>query len=47
MAVVAVAHEMLRVVYFMLKCMEPYGGENCGFSVRKFKGLKCKAVVGL
>ena len=45
--VVAVAHEMLRVVYFMLKRMEPYRGGDRGLSVRKFKRLKCKAVVGL
>jgi transposase len=46
-AIVAVAHEMLRVVYFMLKRMEPYRGGDRGLSVRKFKRLKCRAVVGL
>ena len=41
--IVAVAHEMLRVVYFMLKRMEPYRCGNRGLSVRKFKRLKCKS----
>jgi hypothetical protein len=45
--VVAVAHEMLRIAFFMLKRMEPYRGGDSGLSVRKFKRLKCKAVVGL
>jgi transposase len=30
-AIVAVAYEMLRIVYFMLKRMEPYRGENRAF----------------
>jgi len=45
--VIAVAHEMLGVVYSMLKCMEPYRGEKRDFSWRKIKGLEHVAVVGL
>ncbi len=46
-AVVAVAHEMLRIVYYMLKRNEPYRGERRGLSVRKFKRLERKALFGL
>lgn len=34
-AIVAVAHEMLRIVWFMLKRREPYRGENKRLSSRK------------
>jgi transposase len=46
-AVVAVAHEMLRIVYFMLKRGEPYRGGNRGLSGRKLKRLERRSVVGL
>jgi len=46
-AIIAVAHEMLRIVYFMLKRMEPYRGENRVLSMRKLKGLERVALVGL
>jgi len=46
-AVVAVAHEMLRIVYFMLKRNEPYRGENRGLSWRKLKKLERESTVGL
>lgn len=46
-AVVAVAHEMLRVVYFMLRRMEPYRGEDRRLTGVKVKRLERKANVGL
>jgi transposase len=46
-AIVAVAHEMLRIVYFMLKRMEPYRGEDRVLSMRKLKGLERVSLVGL
>ncbi|MGC8936725.1 MAG: hypothetical protein ACP5KV_05105 [Candidatus Methanomethylicaceae archaeon] len=46
-AVVAVAHEMLRIVYYMLKRNEPYRGERRCLSMRKFKRLERKALFGL
>jgi len=46
-AIIAVAHEMLRIVYFMLKRMEPYRGEDRVLSLRKLKGLERVALVGL
>jgi hypothetical protein len=46
-AVVAVAHEMLRIVYFMLKKNESYRGEKRDLSWRKLKSLKRYASVGL
>jgi len=46
-AVVAVAHEMLRIVWFMLKRNEPYRGERHGLSWRKLKRLERIAGVGL
>jgi len=45
-AVVAVAHEMLRVVWFMLKRGEPYRGEKRGLSWRKLKRLERVALGG-
>jgi transposase len=46
-AVVAVAHEMLRIVWFMLKRREPYRGERSDLSRRKLKRLERCALVGL
>ena len=46
-AVVAVAHEMIRICYFMLKRNEAYRGENRGMTVRKLKSLERKALNGL
>jgi len=46
-AVVAVAHEMLRVVWFMLRRNEPYRGWDAGLSGRKFKRLERVALFGL
>lgn len=45
-AVVAVAHEMLRVVWFMLKRNESYRGEKRGLSKRKLKRLERVALTG-
>lgn len=39
--IVAVAHEILRIVWFMLKRNEPYRGERRGLSWRKLKRLEC------
>jgi len=46
-AIVAVAHEMLRIVYYMLKRMEPYRGGNRCLSIRKLKRLERRAFSGL
>ena len=46
-AVVAVAHEMARIMYFMLVRGEPYRGENRGLTERKLKGMGKKAFNGL
>jgi len=46
-AVVAVAHEMLRIVYFMLKRMEPYRGEKRRLTMVKVKRLERKVNTGL
>jgi hypothetical protein len=46
-AVVAVAHEMLRIVYFMLKKNESYRGEKRDLSWRKLKRLERKGIAGL
>jgi transposase len=46
-AVVAVAHEMLRIVYFMLKKNESYRGEKRDLSWRKLKRLERKSIAGL
>ena len=45
-AVLAVAHEMLRIVWFMLKRNEVYRGEKRGLSWRKFKRLERVAGIG-
>jgi transposase len=46
-AVVAVAHEMARIMYFMLVRSEPYRGENRGLTERKLKNMGKKAFNGL
>ena len=46
-AVVAVAHEMARIVYFMLKRDELYRSANNGLTERKLKGMERKALNGL
>ena len=46
-ATVAVAHEMARIMYFMLSRGEPYRGENMGLTERKLKGMGKKAFNGL
>ena len=46
-AVVAVAHEILRIIYYMLKRNEPYRGEKRELSGRKFMRLERKALSGL
>jgi hypothetical protein len=44
---VAVAHEMARIVYFMLVRGEPYRGENRGLTERKLKNMGARALNGL
>jgi transposase len=46
-AVVAVAHEMARIMYFMLVRGEPYRGENRGLTERKLKNMSKRAYDGL
>ena len=46
-ALVAVAHEMMRIIYFMLRDNEPYRGMNVKMTTRKLKGMKYRASVGL
>jgi transposase len=46
-AVVAVAHEMARIMYFMLVRGEPYMGENRGLTEKKLKSMSKKAYDGL
>jgi len=46
-AVVAVAHEMIRICYFMLKRNEAYRGENRGMTERKLKSMERRALNGL
>ena len=46
-AVVAVAHEMTRIIYWMLKRNEPYRGEKKPLTERKLKALRRKALRGL
>jgi transposase len=46
-AVVAVAHEMARVMYFMLSRNEPYRGADVGRTERKLKSMGKKAFDGL
>jgi len=44
---VAVAHEMLRISYFILKRDEAYRGENRGLTERWLKSLERRALNGL
>ena len=46
-AVVAVAHEMTRIIYYMLKRNEPYRGENRRLTERKLKNMEKRALDGL
>ena len=46
-AVVAVAHEMARIIYYMLKRNEPYRGQNKGLTERKLKAMERRALRGL
>ena len=46
-AVVAVAHEMVRIIYWMLKRNEPYRGERKPLTERKLKALRRRALNGL
>jgi len=46
-AVVAVAHEMVRIIYWMLRRNEPYRGEKKPLTERKLKALRRRALNGL
>jgi transposase len=46
-AIVAVAHEMARIMYFMPVREEPYWDENRGLTERKLKNMGKKALDGL
>ena len=46
-AVVAVAHEMIRIIYFMLKRDEPYRGQNIELTLKKLKKMESRASIGL
>jgi transposase len=46
-AVVAVAHEMARIIFFMLKRNEPYRGMNRELMERKLKSMERRALNGL
>jgi hypothetical protein len=46
-AVVALAHEMARIMYFMLVRGEAYRGEDRGLTERKLKSMSKKAFDGL
>ena len=41
------AHEMIRIVYFMLKRGEAYRGENRAMTERKLKSMERRALNGL
>jgi hypothetical protein len=45
--VVAVAHEMARIIFFMLSRDESYRGENRGLVERKLKNMTPPPLVGL
>jgi hypothetical protein len=45
--VVAVAHEMARIMYFMLSRDEPYRESNVALTERKLKSLGKRAFNGL
>jgi len=46
-AVVAVAHKMLRIVYFMLRDNAPYRGQNVDLTLKKLKRMEGRASIGL
>ena len=46
-AVAAVAHEMARIMYFMLVREEPYMVEDRGLTERKLKNMSKRAYDGL
>ena len=46
-ALVAVAHEMIRIVYFMLRDNEPFRGQNVEMTTRKLKRMESRASIGL
>ena len=46
-ALVAVAHEMIRIVYFMLMRNEPYRGQNVELTTKKLKRMEGRASIGL
>ncbi len=46
-ALVAVAHEMIRIIYFMLRDNEPYRGQNVELTTRKLKRMESRAKIGL
>jgi hypothetical protein len=46
-ATVAVAHEMARIMYYMLSRDEPYRGADGGLVERKLKNMSKRAYDGL
>jgi len=46
-ALVAVAHEMIRIIYLMLRDNEPYRGQNVELTVKKLKRMEGRASYGL
>jgi len=46
-AVVAVTHEMIRIVFYMLKRNEAYRGENRKVMERKITSMERRALNGL
>ena len=46
-AVATVAHEMARIMYYVLKRCEPYRGVNVDLWERKLKRMERNALVGL
>jgi hypothetical protein len=46
-AVVDMAHEMARIMFYMLSRGEPYRGEDMALTERKLKSLGKKAFNGL
>ncbi len=46
-AIVAVSHEMARIMYFMLVRDEPYRDMNRGLTERKLKNMGTRALDGL
>ena len=41
-----IAHEMIRIVYFVLERAEPYRGENIEKITIKLEGIKYKVSIG-